>query len=236
MKLRRCWHGAVALAALGAIGCDAGRSAVSDAGLLDAGLSDAGLSDAGPARDLDAPPMPGTDSDVPPAPMADASLGAGADAAIVPPPLPYYEVPTDDPSLAPHAFFPVPDVHYWVVDGVVTLTYDFPPDLSGVLDQPLEFRGPVAADGSSTISGPAGTGSCGAPVAGVVRCLEHFGPGLRLDTPSAIAAAQSITDPVARAAREAIVRQFAVDPIGIVVFDLATASKPPGGDDAPDDG
>jgi hypothetical protein len=150
---------------------------------------------------------------------------------VTPPPVPYYEVPTGDPEMAAHAFFALPDVHYVTAGGIVTLTYDFPPELSGVIDQPLELSGPVAADGSSTISGPAGTGTCTVE-AGIVRCLEVFGPGLQLDTAAALRGVDGYSsDPVARDLRAALITEFAQDPIGIVVFDLATASEPPGGDD-----
>lgn len=154
----------------------------------------------------------------------------GDDAAVVPPPVPYYEVPTSDPALAPHAFFGVPDVHYVTTGSTVVLTYDFPPELSGVVDQPIELSGPIAADGSSTISGPAGTGTCTAPSAGIVRCTETFGAGLALDRDAALAQAAAVPDPVVRAGRAAVIEAFIQDPIGIVVFDLEAASEPSGGD------
>lgn len=150
--------------------------------------------------------------------------------SVAPPPVPFYEVPTTDGALAAHVFFAVPDVHYVTTAGIVTLTYDFPPELSGVVDQPLVFTGPVDAAGNATISGAAGTGTCTA-TGDIVRCTEHFSSGLLLDPASARAMASSYSaDPAARAARSSVIDLFASDPIGIVVFDRIVASEPSGGD------
>lgn len=183
-------------------------------------------------------PVPMTDAPAPlDAPAVDAPLETDAPVAIDAPsspdapsplPLPYYEVPTSDSALAPHAFFAVPDVHYVRTGGTVVLTYDFPPDLSGVVDQPIELSGPVDAAGNATVSGPAGTGTC-VVSAGVVRCTETFSAGLLLDTTAARALTSTYPgDAAARAARTQVIDLFASDPIGIVVFDLATASEPTG--------
>lgn len=171
----------------------------------------------------------GSTSSPPSSPSNDGALSE-RDAAVLTPPLPYYEVPVDDPSLAPHAFFSVPDVHYVVADGIVTLDYDFPEELSGVFDQTVELRGPVDADGGATISGPQGTGTC-TVASGVVRCIEYFS-ALPVDAARAHSLAGAYgTDTIARGARLAVIDRFVADPIGIVVFDLAEASEPSGGDD-----
>lgn len=152
--------------------------------------------------------------------------GPAADAGTPPPlPLPFYEVPVDDAALAPHAFFAVPDVHYVTSGGTVTLTYDFPPELSGVVDQEVVLSGPVDASGNATVSGPVGSGTCMVE-AGIVRCLEHF-TGLPIDAGAAseLAATYS-TSPDLVDLRRAVLDRFAADPIGIVVFDRATASEP----------
>ena len=149
-----------------------------------------------------------------------------ADAGIVSPlPLPFYEVPVDDGALAPHAFFVVPDVHYVTTGDTVTLTYDFPPDLSGIGDQEIVLSGPIDATGGATLSGPQGTGTCTVS-GGVGRCLEHF-TALPLDANAARAMATSYsTDLDNVAARRAVIDAFVSDPIGIVVFDVVTASEP----------
>ena len=153
---------------------------------------------------------------------------------VSPLPLPFYEVPVDDPALAHHAFFAVPDVHYVTTGSTVTLTYDFPEDLSGIFDQEVELTGPIDADGGATLSGPLGTGTCEVN-AGVVRCVEHF-TALPLDPDAARDRAVSYSAlPDAVAARRAIIDRFVADPIGIVVFDRATASEPSGGDDDDED-
>lgn len=180
---------------------------------------------------VSAPIGPGADA----ATVADAALGPDAhtglaDAAVLTPPVPYYEVPVDDASLLPHAFFEVPDVHYVRSGGTVTLTYDFPADLSGVVDQTVELSGPIDAEGNATLSGTQGTGTCTVS-AGIVRCIETF-TGLPLAPDAARAQVGGYgADAAARAARLAVVDRFLTDPIGIVVFDLATASEPSGGDD-----
>ena len=182
-----------------------------------------------------AAPVPSPDAGAPPVdagepidagePPVDAAEPA-PDAGVTPPlPLPFYEVPVDDPALAPHAFFAVPDVHYVVTGGTVTLTYDFPHDLSGMVDQEIVLSGPVDASGNATVSGAVGTGTCEV-TAGVVRCLEHF-TALPLDADAARAFATSYsTSAAAVAARREVIDRFVADPIGIVVFDLATASEP----------
>lgn len=161
------------------------------------------------------------------APAETPDAGAPApDARVVSPlPLPFYEVPVDDPALASHAFFVVPDVHYVRTGDTVTLTYDFPPDLSGIVDQEVVLSGPVDASGGATLSGPLGTGTCEVS-AGVGRCTEHF-TTLPLDPAAARElAATYAASADAVAARRAVIDRFASDPIGIVVFDLATASEP----------
>lgn len=162
----------------------------------------------------------------------DAGLDAGSDAglAVVTPALPYYEVPVDGALMA-HAYFAVPDVHYVTTAGTVTLTYDFPADLSGVVDQEVVFTGPVDALGNATLSGPTGVGTCEA-TGNVVRCTETFSSGLAIDLPAATAMASAYPgDAAAREARVQVLDRFASDPIGIVVFDLEAASEPSGGDD-----
>jgi hypothetical protein len=163
-------------------------------------------------------------------PSPDAALDeVDARTSVPTPPLPYYEVPVDDPEQAPHAFFGVPDVHYVIAGGIVTLDYDFPEDLSGVIDQSVELSGPVDAQGNATISGPEGTGTCTVEN-GIVRCVEHF-TALPMDPEHARSLVSSYSaDPAARAARTAVIDRFVSDPIGIVVFDLAAASEPSGGD------
>lgn len=148
------------------------------------------------------------------------------DSALTPPlPLPFYEVPVDDPALAAHAFFAVPDVHYVVEGGVVTLTYDFPLDLSGIDDQEVVLTGPVDANGGATVSGPLGSGTCEIH-AGVGRCVERF-TALPLDPSAARAMAAGYSSSAdAVSARRAVIDRFVSDPIGIVVFDLAAASEP----------
>lgn len=168
--------------------------------------------DAGPGADAGAPGLDAT------APPPDAG-------SVQPPALPFYEVPVDDPALAPHAFFAVPDVHYVTVGGTVTLTYDFPPDLSGIVDQEVVLSGPLDARGGATLSGALGTGTCEVR-AGVGRCTEHF-TALPLDPAAARALATSYAASAdAVAARRAVIDRFASDPIGIVVFDVAVASEP----------
>lgn len=169
-------------------------------------------------------------SAAPDAPLA-ADVPAATDAperdapAISPLPLPFYEVPVDDPALASHAFFAVPDVHYVASGGVVTLTYDFPMDLGGVEDVEVVLSGPVDAEGNAEVTGPAGSGSC-AVSDGVVRCLESF-TDLPIDLPAARAMAEGYSAaPADVAARVGVLEAFGADPIGIVVFDLATASEP----------
>ena len=160
-----------------------------------------------------------------------------ADATPFPSPLglPYYEVPVEDPALAPYAFFEVPDVHVVVAGGQVTLTYDFPPDLSGVEDQTVTLTGPVGPMAGREIEGTVlsdtvGTGTC-TVTAGVARCTEIFS-ALPLDHAAALATVDAAaTTPAERAGRRAVVDAFVADPIGIVVFDLATALEPSGGDD-----
>jgi hypothetical protein len=200
---RKCLCAGLLLAA-----CDAPTA--SGAGTFDGGASDAGW---------------GVDAAV----LAEDAASAAPDAAFTAPSLPYYEVPVDDPTLAPHAFFAVPDVHYVRSGEMVTLTYDFPADLSGVLDQTVELSGPIDAAGNATLAGAQGVGQC-TVAAGVVRCVEMFS-ALPIDPGSARAqVARYGTDPAMRAARLAVVDRFITDPIGIVVFDLATASEPSGGD------
>jgi hypothetical protein len=195
--------------------CDGPAAQVDGGGTSDVGA----MSDAGSAADVGPGP---TDAGTGDAGPSDAGT-------VTPPPVPYYEVPTTDGALASHVFFAVPDVHYVTTAGIVTLTYDFPPDLSGVIDQPLTFTGPVDAAGNATITGAAGTGTCTA-TGDIVRCTEHFSSGLLLDTASARAMASGYsTDPAARAARGSVIDLFASDPIGIVVFDRIVASEPSGG-------
>ena len=180
-----------------------------------------------------APEVGGTDGgaagDVP-ASAVDAFVAPDdATTPLVAPALPYYEVPVEDPALAPHAFFAVPDVHYVRTGETVTLTYDFPADLSGVVDQTVELSGPIDAAGNATLSGVQGVGQCTVS-SGVVRCVERFS-ALPLDPVSARAQIAGYgADPAVRAARLAVVDRFLTDPIGIVVFDLAAASEPSGGD------
>lgn len=182
------------------------------------GASSPAPSDAGqPAVDSGEPADASVPGDAGP-PSADGGVPS-------PLPLPFYEVPVDDPSLAPHAFFAVPDVHYVVSGGTVTLTYDFPEDLSGMVDQEIVLSGPVDASGNATVSGAVGTGTCEV-TAGVVRCLEHF-TALPLDADAARSfAATYSTSEAAVAARREVIDRFVADPIGIVVFDLVTASEP----------
>jgi hypothetical protein len=183
-----------------------------------------GTSDVGSAVDVGPGP-----SDSGPSDSGPSDSGPSDSGTVTPPPVPYYEVPTTDGALASHVFFAVPDVHYVTTAGIVTLTYDFPPDLSGVIDQPLTFTGPVDAAGNATITGAAGTGTCTA-TGDIVRCTEHFSSGLLLDTASARAMTSGYsTDPAARAARSSVIDLFASDPIGIVVFDRILASEPSGG-------
>ncbi|UJR80126.1 hypothetical protein [Sandaracinus amylolyticus] len=170
-------------------------------------------------------------------PDASSATTSDAGATITPPlPLPYYEVPVTDPALAPHAFFFVPDVHVVVAAGEVTLTYDFPPDLSGVVDQTVTLRGPVGPVAGREIEGTTltdavGTGTCTVDAAGVARCTEIF-TALPLDYAAALAAVEAgATSAEEALARRAVVDAFVSDPIGIVVFDLATALEPSGGDD-----
>lgn len=163
-----------------------------------------------------------------PAPDAAASTDAavGTDAAAPPLPLPFYEVPTTNPALAPHAYFPVPDVHYFAVGGTVTLEYDFPEELSGIVDQTVTLSGPIEPDGSSTLSGAQGTGVCTVEN-GIVRCVETF-TDLPLDPARAMMLAGSYSpDAEAQAARVDVIELFVSDPIGIVVFDRALANEPP---------
>lgn len=162
---------------------------------------------------------------------------SAADASPFPSPLavPYYEVPVEDPALAPYAFFGVPDVHVVVAGGQVTLTYDFPPDLSGVEDQTVTLTGPVGPTAGREIEGTVlsdavGTGTC-TVAAGIARCTEIFS-ALPLDHAAAVATVEAAaTTPAERAGRRAVVDAFVADPIGIVVFDLAEALEPSGGDD-----
>ncbi|AKF07282.1 hypothetical protein [Sandaracinus amylolyticus] len=163
-----------------------------------------------------------------------------AGAIVTPPlPLPYYEVPVADPALAPHALFFVPDVHVIVAAGEVTLTYDFPPDLSGVEDQTVTLRGPVGPVAGreiegTTLSDAVGTGTCTVDAAGVARCTEIF-TALPIDYAAALTAVEAGAANAEEAlARRAVVDAFVSDPIGIVVFDLATALEPSGGDDDDD--
>ncbi len=163
-----------------------------------------------------------------------APNGVDASVSVLTPPIPYYEVPVDDPALAPHVFFTVPDVHYVVTGDTVTLDYDFPEDLSGVFDQTVELSGPVDAHGNSTIAGPQGTGTCTVND-GIVRCIEHFS-ALPINPERARSFVSSYsTDSASRAARLAVLDRFIADPIGIIVFDLADASEPSGRDDDDDD-
>ncbi len=162
----------------------------------------------------------------------DAGVDAASDAgaSVVTPALPYYEVPVDG-ALVEHAYFAVPDVHYVTTGDTVTLSYDFPADLSGVLDQEVVFTGPVDALGNATLSGPTGVGTCEA-TGDVVRCTEMFSAGLAIDLPAATAMASGYSsDAAVREARVQVLERFASDPIGIVIFDRRIASEPSGGDD-----
>lgn len=192
------------------------------AGLMFACASD----DAATPRDDASSEADGSAFEVDAGAPPDAEVAYVDAAAHAPAALPFYEVPVRDEALAAHAFFPVPDVHYFATAGEVVLTYDFPESLSGVFDQTVELRGPIDAAGNATVSGPQGTGEC--RVEGPnVRCIERF-TGLPLDVARARSLASSYgASEAERAARLAVLEAFSTDPIGIVVFDRAAANEPP---------
>ncbi|APR81509.1 Hypothetical protein A7982_06858 [Minicystis rosea] len=142
-----------------------------------------------------------------------------------------YEVPVT-PDLASAAVYGVAEVEWHVVGNTVTLEYDLPLGLVGT-DVRVEFTGPMdTATSTAKLTGLPGTADCTLSGTGI-SCLEHMSGLLPMTPDYAVIEALAQTEYAGPAAhRIEVAKQFAVDPIGIVKFDL---DAPVVGDDSIDD-
>jgi hypothetical protein len=183
----------------GSSGSSAGSSGSS-------GASTAGPSD-GTAGTGTATP-PGTT----PAPGALGSFGGS------------YSVPVA-PALAAAATFDVTEFNWTVTGATAALAYNLPRALVGI---PLRvsFTGPYdAATGHATLTGAAGTADCTA-TASTVSCTETMRGLLPIATDFTVVDKLASGYPGPPADRTTVAAQFAGDPIGIALIDLARPGVP----------
>lgn len=132
-----------------------------------------------------------------------------------------YEVPLDPEhaELGDAAFTPVFGARLRIDEGQVSLSYDFPLELTGV-DQSVDFDGPLPeGDGPLVLAGDPGTATCSIRnVDGPsfdIHCFEEL-PGVDVD----VAALETLLEergvaPAEIAARIDVAKLFSEDPIGI---------------------
>lgn len=142
-----------------------------------------------------------------------------------------YRVPTVTPELEPAALFPVDHVDWTVVDGLVTLHYDFPVGLVGG-DLDVTLTGTLEPGATELhVSGPAGTGVCTATGA-VISCLEDFTGLPPLPISMRVVEQQAAVEyagPVGD--RTTVATVFGSDPIGVVELDTSRLAPDDGNDD-----
>lgn len=130
-----------------------------------------------------------------------------------------YEVPVTS-DLASAAIYDVAEVEWQIVGDTVTLEYDLPLGLVGA-DVRVEFTGPYDAGAASAqLTGLPGTADCTLSGTGI-SCLEHMSGLLPMAPDYAVIESIAQLEYAGPAAhRIEVAKQFAIDPIGIVRFDV----------------
>jgi hypothetical protein len=126
-----------------------------------------------------------------------------------------YTVPVPD-DLAPYAEFEIDPIEVRVQDGELELRYRMPALLLGEAPN-VSFRGAASTAGEYLLEGDYGSATC-APRGTVFRCDEV----LRDMEPEADKVAEALSQLSEREAegRLAVSEHFAVDPIGVLSFDM----------------
>lgn len=127
-----------------------------------------------------------------------------------------YAVPVE-PSLAAVASNPVSVKFRIENSGAVRLQYDLPPVLVGA-GKRIDLTGVTGADGTTQLSGAAGTATCTTDVAGDVRCVERLS-GVAFDAVAvATALDRASISGVERMQRLDVSQRFSVDPLGVLTI------------------
>jgi hypothetical protein len=131
-----------------------------------------------------------------------------------------YSVPVA-PALASAAAFPVVGGVKWKADGMrASLDYELPLGLTGSR-QRVNLSGTfVAQRNAYALAGAAGTGEC-TVVDTTLRCTEHL-PGITIDVDQAILLTPASVN---ASQREAVIRQFPGEPVGILTGTVRARSR-----------
>jgi hypothetical protein len=127
-----------------------------------------------------------------------------------------YSVPVE-PRLQALATFPLNEIIHRETEGIVTLSYDLPIELTGVAHDRVWLRGDSKSGPEFKMSGPRGEGSCFRSEK-ALSCSVNLTP-VRIDRPHLEEKLRQISSSPAEVLdRLEVARTFESDPIGIVTY------------------